>query len=92
VRRFTPEEIVQLLPEQRENLRRVFGSTDWFPPFDGMLGELFELARVAPNQDSARVSELETRVATFVTERRLKGISPFQWMVASLKPEAVAKP
>jgi hypothetical protein len=91
MRSYTAAEIVQTIPKELATLRDDFPDAGWARKLAPMMEELAEIARTAPEIDSARLADLDMRISQLISsDKKLKGLAPLQWMVASLKAFDVA--
>jgi len=93
MRTYTAEEIVQIVPKELATLRKEFPGVAWAEKLAPMLDKLCEIAAAAPNHDTARLADLERRVSQLIqSDRKLKGLAPALWMIASLKAVEIKSP
>jgi hypothetical protein len=86
---FTPEEICEMTAKDLATLRVDFASHPdkaWVDRLAAIIGDLHALASQT-DRNPVAVTELERRVSTFLAEdKRNKGMTPYLYMVRSLKP------
>ena len=86
---FTPDEVCKMTAKDLATLRADFGSDpdkSWVDRMAAIIQDLNALASEA-DRDPAAVAALEQRVSAFLAEdKRNKGMTPYLYMVRSLKP------
>ena len=90
---FTRQEVVDITAEDLATLKRDFQPIEknpWAIRLAQITEDLHDLASHS-DPDASRLAELEQRVATFLAEdKRNKGMTPYLYMIRSLKSDEKA--